>query len=226
MSNPDNPDTVVAWSRYERMVSMILPPFGPADKTVEASLDIAAATLDVTMPLLLRKFYAHTSNRPEINETMDRLIEPELEQGYLLFYEENQSVCYWGIALADLDKDDPPVHRGIPSDEEEWDWFQETATLSGFLEMNLAWQISHGSVEDQGYATVDAATADRIFDQAEGWEKLKDPGHSGVRAMWREGQMLALIGSRDSVDLTGSGKTGEDLEAIATHFGFRWENYA
>jgi hypothetical protein len=70
----------------------------------------------------------------ELNQTQDRLIEPEKlnfskNQDFLIFYVENQWVCVWGIDKNDLTIDNPPVYMSYEEDK----WYKETNLLTDFL---------------------------------------------------------------------------------------------
>ena len=149
-----------------------------------------------------------------------------VNDAHLCFYEENQAVCYWGIAVDDLTLDDPPVQRGTPqwrgNKVEKWDWFVENSRLSDFLMMMLIWQCSWGGMAYYANTTVDGAWANRIYEDATGWDRLVDPGASGLRALWRDGQLFTF-GNRSDVKLNACGKTREDLDAIASCFGIEWK---
>jgi hypothetical protein len=89
------------------------------------------------LPQVLTDYYAELGADNALNATQDRLIPPgELfspayqDEEYLVFYEENQGVCHWGIRKADLTQDDPPVYITYDSGGE---WQKESETLTGFL---------------------------------------------------------------------------------------------
>ena len=80
------------------------------------------------------------------------------DQGYYVFFSENQSVSFWGIKLEDMDKPDPPVYESYDRGE----WFLTGDSLSKFL-------ISEGYLcavtSGLEYATEDYLEADE--EQAE-----------------------------------------------------------
>ena len=51
------------------------------------------------------------------------------EEGYYVFFSENQSVSLWGIKLSDMDKPDPAVYEKFDGGE----WFNTEESLSKFL---------------------------------------------------------------------------------------------
>jgi len=87
-----------------------------------------------TIPKVLFDYYAQLGKIKELNQTQDRLIEPEKlklskNQDFIIFYVENQWACVWGIYKNDLNIDNPPVYMSY--DENEWS--KETNYLTDFF---------------------------------------------------------------------------------------------
>ena len=101
-------------------------PLTPADGCTDAELDEAAAALGHPLPTALREALKLFGRRDDLTRNQDPLATPEnLEtyEGALVFREENQGVCCWGVKLADLDQDDPPTYLRpdlAAKSEEEW----------------------------------------------------------------------------------------------------------
>jgi hypothetical protein len=81
-----------------------------------------------------------------INYSHNRLLKPNTEIGfsndrYLIFYEENQSVVYWGIKEKDLKLDNPIVWGNYGTDQKP-DWHIETKTTEDFF---LLMAINNGT---------------------------------------------------------------------------------
>ncbi len=65
------------------------------------------------IPITLKDYYLLLGNH-EINHEYNRLIPPAqlvLSDGYLIFMEENQYICYWAVKESDLSASDPEVIR-------------------------------------------------------------------------------------------------------------------
>lgn len=76
----------------------------------------------------------------------NRLLGPErleAEDGVVVFGEENQHVSYWGVAVADLAADDPPVLR--TENREPIVWQPEFDRLDTFLSVFCLWQAINGA---------------------------------------------------------------------------------
>ncbi|MFC8719124.1 SMI1/KNR4 family protein [Kitasatospora sp. NPDC057198] len=109
-------------------------PPAPEDGFPEAELALAEARLGFPMPAALRSGYALFGRRDDLTRNQDPLLPPsglyvdEESDGVLVFREENQSCAFWGIPLAELDQEDPPV---VLSTGRDWVPF--------LTRMSLAW---------------------------------------------------------------------------------------
>ena len=86
------------------------------------------------LPAVLAHYYRTLGKHRELNHTQDDLLTPDAAArhqapGHLVFYNENQGCCVWGIRHADLHLPDPPVW--VSEDRQHWQ--QESATTSAFL---------------------------------------------------------------------------------------------
>jgi hypothetical protein len=89
--------------------------------------------LDIVLPAKLREYYLTLGKHEAINYSHNRLFQPGGKIGfsqdaYLIFYEENQAVVYWGIKKEDLTSPNPPVYGNYSSDEWNPDWHLEYPT--------------------------------------------------------------------------------------------------
>ncbi len=86
------------------------------------------------IPKVLFDYYFQLGKVKQLNQTQDRLIEPEKLRfsknlDFLIFYIENQWTCVWGINKNDLSMDKPPVYMSYEEDE----WSKETDLLTDFF---------------------------------------------------------------------------------------------
>jgi hypothetical protein len=96
--------------------------------------------LGFSLPSALRDYLLLAGGARE-NREHNRLLPPEelaVEDGYLVFMEENQSVVDWGIPLTLARRADPEVWQRVNGDEPEW--YSEELRFSEFILKNLAWQ--------------------------------------------------------------------------------------
>lgn len=74
------------------------------------------------IPKVLIDYYSQFGKIKELNHTQDRLLAPEKLRfskngDFLIFYEENQCACVWGIDKNDLNADNPPVYMSFEETE-------------------------------------------------------------------------------------------------------------
>jgi hypothetical protein len=85
------------------------------------------------LPEILRQYYLQLGNNKQINQSQDNLVLPtELEiyeDGFAVFYYENQVVWQAGIKSSDFAQDNPSVY--LCYDQENWEF--EIGNLFNFL---------------------------------------------------------------------------------------------
>jgi hypothetical protein len=92
--------------------------------------------------------YLWLAGQARENRLHNRLFLPEelvVEDGYLLFMEENQAVVHWCIPLALMRRADPEVHQRVNSEEPEW--YSEDMVFTEFIIKNLEWQLGVETVQ-------------------------------------------------------------------------------
>jgi hypothetical protein len=92
------------------------------------------------VPEVLRRYFTTLGAHKELNQHQDHLVIPDgrkpsycnisedLDHGHLVFYEENQGACFWGIRAADVALPDPPVYESGRQG-----WRQVAGSVSEFL---------------------------------------------------------------------------------------------
>ncbi|MEU1187169.1 SMI1/KNR4 family protein [Streptomyces sp. NPDC005859] len=109
------PDRQRAWAFIRSFAGAWGDPLTKDDGTPEAELAQAEAILGCRLPTALQEFYALAGARPDLVANQDPLLPPHEMfvhaecGGVLVFRSENQGCAFWGVRLADLDRDDPPV---------------------------------------------------------------------------------------------------------------------
>lgn len=100
----------------------------------DSQIQSAQARLGIVFPRVLAAYYAALAAHEKLNQAHNRLIPPDqlsIEDGFLILYEENQGVCYWGVKIDDLNQDSPPVYVG-------------NSVADG---KKLVWLVSHQNLE-------------------------------------------------------------------------------
>jgi len=93
--------------------------------------------LNIKLPEKLRNYYLTLGRHENLNYSHNRLLKPDKEigfsdDGYLIFYEENQAVVYWGIKEEDLKLDNPPVWGNCGTSESP-DWHIQASSTDNFF---------------------------------------------------------------------------------------------
>lgn len=88
---------------------------------------------NLRLPLVLEEFYRAVGKCEELMEAYHFFFDPDelvIEDGYLIFLEDEDERWVWGVESADLDVPDPLIHRRN-NDKDEWS--EEGATVSEFV---------------------------------------------------------------------------------------------
>ena len=88
------------WTDYMELVHAFYRPLSRKTSVPEKEIAAAEARLNIRLPGVLREFYLRAGAHKEVNRSHNRLIAPnelEMQNGKLVFYEENQRVVLWGI---------------------------------------------------------------------------------------------------------------------------------
>jgi hypothetical protein len=180
--------------------------------------------LDLKLPEVLKEYYLQLGNHSGLNQTQDRLLLPHQlylhDNGYLVFYEENQAVSIWGIKQQDLTLENPSVY--ITFDEEEWTLEN---TLSNFL-------TSAGYLQSL-FALPFSANAVAISVQEESFVKANWTNTEIGLKIWNAeffqndlDEVLGLIKSDNQVDLFVATKAENRLKEIDKKLNFNWEYFS
>ncbi|MCA0397615.1 MAG: SMI1/KNR4 family protein [Bacteroidetes bacterium] len=141
--------------------------------------------LELRLPAVLKTFYRSLGRCPEMNASHNRLIDPAQQVGfsaddYLVFYEENQVVAYWGIKATDLSLDNPPVYGNYSPSAPDGEWLLDAEDLETFL---LLMSISNGVLGG-------------LTHNANSFEPLLPQTIANIEANWKEVHSSSLMPQR------------------------------
>ncbi len=126
---------------YRRFVSRYLNrTISPDDGLDDTEIQAAEDRLGLRLAAALVEYYSVAGAVADLNQVHNQLLAPEglhVEDGYLLFMDENQSVVSWGIKLEDQSEPDPKVWQRNNTPPEEW--FSEEKTFTEFLTSMFDW---------------------------------------------------------------------------------------
>ncbi|OMQ10394.1 hypothetical protein [[Flexibacter] sp. ATCC 35103] len=118
--------------------------------------------LDTTLPAKLKEYYLELGKEENLNYSFNQLLKLNNEvgfsdDGYLVIYEENQAVAFWGIKQEDLILDNPSVYGNYDTIEKS-DWEIETRTTEYFFLFMAVFNGTLGGLKYNGnyFGTVDS----------------------------------------------------------------------
>ena len=122
------------------MVPLINRKLNPIDGLRADSITAAERKLKLRIPTALREYYLIAGRLP-LNKEHNRLYAPsdlKVNEGKLVFMEENQCVVFWGMDASSLGQDDPEVFQA--SNASPLVWYSEGLLFSDFIIKMWRWQ--------------------------------------------------------------------------------------
>ncbi|MCV9932809.1 hypothetical protein OIU80_10990 [Flavobacterium sp. LS1R47] len=113
-------------------------------------IENAEARLGHTIPAILKEFYITVGKLDVFMSSFQRFLKPEdlfYEDGKLVFLEENQKVCYWGV---DKESKENNLQVYQVQNIDKAVWYPEEILLSDFLQMIMYGQCAEGGYPFSG----------------------------------------------------------------------------
>lgn len=135
--------------KFRSLVPLYLDePWQESDGIPLAELDGLLAEQNVKVPLALREFLHALGGCEELMEAYYYFWDPEeleIQDGYLLFLEDEDEAYTWGFRVDQLDVPDPIVWR---RNNAKGTWISEEGTFSEFVFDMLDWVFNEDEDED------------------------------------------------------------------------------
>ncbi|TDX87283.1 hypothetical protein B0I22_1471 [Epilithonimonas xixisoli] len=137
-------------------------------------------TNNIKLPKVLRDYYLSLGKHKILNESYNRLLEPNSQIGfsddrYLVFYEENQGVIFWGINENDLSLENPKIYGNYDAINLSEEWFEDSPNIEKFL---LSMAILNGTLGGLKYnankISEDELKAETLEIIEKKWEEIKN----------------------------------------------------
>lgn len=182
------------------------------DGLLSSDIKSQADEAGFSLPLALSDYYSVAGNL-ELNSAHNRLLAPnelhlDFEETTMVFMDENQSVCAWGIQLDDLNNDDPIVYQGQPDDGE---WYSEECSASEWLEISLYLQCCWGGLK----FSCDHMKPKSVMPEIQkNWHRVVD--HNGLTIWENAGVLVSDMGESWC---NGAANTNDGL-AVLLQLGF------
>lgn len=209
------------WSAYRALVGRILRPLGKSSGFSEKSVAEAEWRLALSLPSLLREFYLIAGKRKDINGVHNRLLNPEdlyTDDNVLVFYEENQAACVWGIDVRSFNDEDPAVLRedGVSGSK----WEPDFDTLPDFFIAMLLIQAVNGGMRHSGIGRALDMDPSHLGSE---WDVLKLGGRWNNTVFVRDGQVLYIFGTEPAPEVFGGAQTKRKFLALEKAFAVSWD---
>ncbi|MEU0270266.1 SMI1/KNR4 family protein [Streptomyces sp. NPDC006307] len=129
-------DRAEAWRFIAGFAAYWQRPLRPGDGCTPAEVEAAERRLGLRLPAALREAYLRFGRRGDLTGNHDTLLAPEelyVADGALVYRVENQGCAFWGVALEELDRDEPgTVMRTDLADasQERWEPWESSLTAA------------------------------------------------------------------------------------------------
>lgn len=213
----------ITWDDFRSRLAEVFPPLGPGDGVSEAEVAAAEGRLGFRLPRFLREYYLLAGGRKDLNQSYHHLVAPEdleVHEGVLVVMEENENVSLWGVPVAEVGQDDPPVVRAENTPHLEWE--DDSDRLSQFLLTMLYLQAVHGGMPYIGAVAIDETMIPEVHRHWHCVERAGAKWHE-VLVFHKEGQVLCILGRAPELELYAGGRTAEDFRAITDRLKVVWE---
>lgn len=136
--------------KFRALVPLYLEEPWTSDDGIEAQeLDEILTDAHLQIPLVLREFFNAVGSCEELMEAYHFFWDPEeleVEDGYLLFLEDEDEAYTWGMRADQVDVPDPIVWR---RNNAKGSWTSEEGTFSEFVLDMFDWVFSDEDDDDE-----------------------------------------------------------------------------
>lgn len=184
-----------------------------------AAIESIEQELGMKLPFVLKQFYQTVGEIATFMSVYYKFPKPFILQDKIVFLEESMRVCFWGINISDIEKEDPEVfiidNEFSPNKDqiciENSEWHSDESTLSECIQMHMYYQCAQGGYRYGSPVYEEKCGGRRRYLQIlkntiEGWEKVVD--HSGL-IIYKKGPNLLWY-------FIGLGGGPEDIFFIST----------
>jgi len=148
-------------------------------------------SLGLNLPTVLRNFHLLVGNLDMFISSFEQFVEPYIKGEMLVFLEENQGVCIWGISIRDIENEMVFMCTDVETDNPEW--YSEEVTITDFLTILMYYQCAQGGYEHG------SAVYETNFDSKEKYLEFlaeitidykKVVGHNGLMIYQNGGKLI------------------------------------
>lgn len=206
---------------YPDLFQMLGRALRPTDAVDPHAVTKAERALSLTAPRALREFYLLAGNARDFTTVYDQFLPPadwSVQDGKLVFLEENQDVVHYGVDCSAAAGDDPPVWLTTTGDATEW--YRVCEGCSEFIATMLVWQCTFGGALPHaasglaGPGTESALQARwRHVGTVNEMRAYVQPGHAACLVEWSDGMRVFVAALSDDTLWALQDALGVVLEA-------------
>ena len=124
-----------------------------------SEIEAVEKSLGLKLPAVLRDFHLLVGKLDMFISSFNQFVEPYIKGNMLVFLEENQGVCIWGINIQDIENE--TVYQCSDYETDNPEWYSEEVTLTDYLIIEMYYECAQGGYEYMG------AVYERNFDNKE-----------------------------------------------------------
>lgn len=197
----------------------------PEDGVTAAEITAAEGRLGIQLAPVLKTLYQCAGKEETVMDIFQHFTPVEdlsIEGHKLVFLEENQGACVWGLSLNEAASDQAIVYQCPYPDDQ---WYAEDDPLAAFLEMTLYYQFAQGGYEWLGalYPGMDDKDIAMVLKDAKQWEKVVDqPGNLII--YWHRDTLVWYFPDKEggvSESLFASSRTEEAFAQMEDRYRFK-----
>ena len=189
-----------------------------------SEIEVVEKSLGIKLPTILRDFHLLVGNLDMFISSFEQFVKPYIKGEMLVFLEENQGVCYWGVNIRNPENE--LVFMCTDLEIENSEWYSEKVTLTEFLTILMYYQCAQGGYEHG------SAVYESNFDSKEKYlqfltdiivEYEKVVEHNGL-VVYQNGRKLIWHFVNEEGDLAdtifASTRTAQEMKELEI-YGFR-----
>lgn len=200
--------------RYRRAIESLTRTLSMEDGLPEAEIEAGEQRLGIRLPAALRVYYQVAGGFDQLNQVHNRLYAPdqwELQDGKLLFMEENQNVVVWAVEVSDASPEDPPVLQGVVTEDTVGEWHLEHESCAEFLTLMLYLHGVFGGMEE-GYEGFMEISEEELAQLRNAWPRIGQM--KDMEVFGKEGQALCVLGGEAPREMYVGARSEADMASL------------
>ena len=176
----------------------------------------------MVLPEALREVYQTFGAVHQLTRAHNELLNPSeivSEDGYSIFYDENQLVVRWAFRNRDRSQNDPIVYQGT-TQASGYEWYSEEMRISAWIRVMTLWQLVNGGYQFTAYSS-GIIGATQIVE--EHYPRVAEHADGTTSYYGLPGQLLCLAGPIEIPSIWAGGSTTDAFQALCSTVNFDWD---